>query len=87
LLRGEDGRREQPIYWEFDDDQGFHYALRDGDWKILADRTLQRVELYDLAASRFEVFDVAAQEPEQAERMVDTIRRLAADVAVDPIRR
>jgi hypothetical protein len=52
-----------------------------------ADRTLQRVELYDLAASRFEVFDVAAQEPEQAERMVDTIRRLAADVAVDPIRR
>ncbi len=87
LLRGEDWQRERPIYWEFDDDQGFHYALRDGDWKMLADRALQRVELYDLATSRFEVFDVAAQEPERTGQMVDTIRRMAAEVEADPISR
>ena len=32
--RGVPFARRRPLYWEFDDDQGFHYALRDGRWKL-----------------------------------------------------
>lgn len=87
LLEGREWQRQQPLYWQFDDDNGFHYALREGDWKLLADRQLERVELYDLAASRFEVFNVAEREPDRVAAMLATIRDRAADVAADPLRR
>ena len=85
LLRGQDWSRAAPLYWEFDDEQGFHYALREGNWKLLADRDLERVELYDLATNRFEVFDLSASHPDRLARMLGLLRERAADVAADPV--
>ncbi len=86
LLRGAPFARRHPLYWEFDDDQGFHYALRDGSWKLLADRTLEKVRLYDLAADRFEVTDLAASRPDVVAALVAKVRAVHASIVADPLR-
>jgi arylsulfatase A-like enzyme len=86
LLRGEPWIRRRPLYWEFEDGQGFHYALRDGDQKLIADKALANVRLYDLARDRFEVDDRAAQEPGLVASLLARLRAMAADVAADPRR-
>ena len=86
LLRGETSRRQRPLYFEFDDDQGFRFALRDGDFKLLADRSLGNVRLYDLAADRFEVADRSAAEPARVEAMLARVRAVRASVEADPLR-
>jgi arylsulfatase A-like enzyme len=86
LLRGEAFRRKRPLYWEFEDDQGFHYALRDGDAKLITDRTFERRRLYDLARDRFEVEDQAAHQPAVVAALLERLKRLAAEVAADPLR-
>ncbi len=86
VLEGRTFERRHPLYWEFDDSHGFHFALRDGRWKLLADRTLGRVQLYDLAADRFEVIDRAAEEPALVKRLLAHLRERHADVVNDPLR-
>ncbi len=86
LLRGESLSRRRPIYYEFDDDQGFHFALLDGRFKLLADRSLEKVRLYDLVADRFEVADLSKAEASRVESMRATLRATAAKVASDPLR-
>jgi arylsulfatase A-like enzyme len=86
VLRAEAFRRKRPLFWEFEDDQGFHYALRDGDWKLMTDRTFERRRLYDLARDRFEVEDQTAEQPAVGTALLERLKRLAADVAADPLR-
>ncbi len=86
VLAGRDWRRERPLYWEFDDDQGFHYALRDGDWKLLADYAMARTELYNLLEDPLEMVDRSGDRPEVLERMLKRLRETAASVAGDPLR-
>lgn len=85
VLLGGSFEREQPLYWEFDDVEGFHYALRDGPWKLLADAKLHRTELYNLDVDPHEVLNLAAQEPKVLEAMVTQLRRYAESVANDPL--
>jgi arylsulfatase A-like enzyme len=86
VLRGEAFARQRPLYWEFEDDQGFHYALRDGPSKLIADRSFAKRRLYDLARDRFEVDDRADREPGVVEALLGRLRRMAAEVAGDPLR-
>lgn len=86
VLRGQRFARQRPLYWEFEDDQGFHYALRDGDHKLLADKSFTKVRLYDLRRDRFEVEDLAAERPELAKSLLEALRARAAEVAADPLR-
>jgi arylsulfatase A-like enzyme len=86
VLRGGPLTRRQPVYWEFSDDQGFRYALRDGDLKLLADASLTRVRLYDLRRDRFEVEDVAPRQPARVEALLAELRRIHASVEADPLR-
>jgi len=86
VLRGEPFTRGRPLYWEFDDDQGFHFALRDGDWKLLADRSLTRLRLHDLAADRFEVNDQAASKPDVVANLLGKLKAIRASVESDPLK-
>lgn len=86
IFAGGEISRRQPLYWEFDDDQGFHFALRDGDWKLLADEGLDRIELYDLGSDRFEVIDRADVEPEVLAALLAKLRAIDQDVKNDPLR-
>jgi arylsulfatase A-like enzyme len=86
VLRGEAFTRARPLYWEFDDDQGFHFALRDGRWKLIADRAFSRVRLYDLERERFEVTDRSAEEPAVVRALLDKLRAWQVEVERDPLR-
>ncbi len=86
LLGGETWERSRPLYWEFDDEQGFHFALRDGDWKLLIDQAFGSPRLYDLGTDRFELFDRATERPEVVARLAAQLRQISASVIADPLR-
>ena len=86
LLLGESFARDKPLYWEFPDDNGYRYALRQGDWKILADESLETVHLYDLGTDRFEMQDQAHHRPEILAELLAELRSIRDSVANDPLR-
>ncbi len=86
VLRGETWERRRPLYWEFDNEQGFAYALRDGNWKLLVDRGLESPRLYNLATDRFELFDLATQRPQVVASLVTKLQEISESVTADPLR-
>jgi arylsulfatase A-like enzyme len=63
-----EGRRREPheaIWFSF---YGKNNALRDGDWKLV-NRDGRPFELYDMAADRTELHDLAREQPERLEAM------------------
>lgn len=57
--------RSQPMYWRLLMAPNKVVALRDGDWKILANDDLTEFELYNLARDEQETSDLSTKEPEQ----------------------
>ena len=47
-------------------------AIRQGDWKLVWDRTVKRWELYDLSVDRSETNDLAEAHPDRSKRMAET---------------
>jgi hypothetical protein len=86
VLGGGVFRRTRPLYWEFDDFYNFHFALRDGRWKLVTDKGFGKALLFDLVAEPFEVVDRAADRPEVTERLLGLLKQRAADVQNDPLR-
>lgn len=70
ILRGSGHERRKPLYWDWRFTQVGHpidfspqLAIRDGDWKLLANRDGSRTELYNLREDPMEVDNRSAQEP------------------------
>jgi arylsulfatase A-like enzyme len=71
--------RNKPIFWEekywidlpwSPDDHWVYLAIRSGDWKLVADRPRERVELYNIAEDRFELNNLANSLPEQRDQLM-----------------
>ncbi|WZU47884.1 arylsulfatase [Stieleria varia] len=75
LLQGGDVTRSQPIHLLFASDRG----LRDGDWKAVSYRS-SPWELYHIATDRTELNNVAAQNPERLQSMVQQWTTMAENV-------
>jgi len=82
VLRGERLRRERPLFWQYDRAIGrpWTLALRQGDWKLLADAERRQFALFDLANDLGERRDLAAEQPERARELAAVLERLHADV-------
>jgi arylsulfatase A len=78
-LAGGPAKRPGPLYWRW----GGMVAYREGPWKIVADETLEKPELYDLSADLAERTDLAAREPEQLAAMMKRLRAYQADVEAE----
>jgi arylsulfatase A len=76
LLSGGGVDRRVPLYWRW----GGKVAYREGDWKIVVDESLEKPELYDLAADRAEAHDLAAREPERLAAMMARLRAHTAEI-------
>ena len=64
-LEGRALEREQPLYWRTHvSDLDCRTALRDGDWKIVADHRMQEFLLFNMADDYKEEHDVSAEFPD-----------------------
>lgn len=83
LLPALDGMRvlrAAPYYWH----HPLHlYALREENWKILANESFEYVELYDVLDDPWEKFDLATAEPERVAELSRALRSLRNDVMAE----
>jgi arylsulfatase len=80
VLSGKPLKRAQPIFWEHEGNR----AVRDGRWKLVAKEN-QAWELYDIAADRTEMHDLAAQRPDKVKELSAKWDAWAARANVLPI--
>lgn len=70
---GQTHTRTQPLFWwwpgKHSGDDWPAFAMRDGDWMLIQDETLQRCELYDVIRDRAQSQDVATEHPERVDQM------------------
>ncbi len=87
IFEGHGIERQIPLYWRYDGAQSRPYtvAMRQRDWKILADTSMTRFELYNLRTDLGETNDRAESEPGRLEDMKKTLRKLHQEIAADGI--
>ncbi|MDW3648249.1 MAG: sulfatase-like hydrolase/transferase [Bacteroidia bacterium] len=91
LWKGESAEREKPMFWpfetrQFDDPEGYAYAIRDGNWKLITDLELSKTLLYDLENDPYEVRELSAQHPEVVKQLLDEIAEMIESIEFDPLR-
>ncbi len=72
--------RAQPLCWEHESNR----AIRDGQWKLVA-KANQPWELYDLAADRTEMHNLADSQPERVKELAKQWKAWAARANVLPL--
>lgn len=81
IFDGKTITRKQPLYWQYDYALGWaKVAMRDGDWKILADADLKRFELYDVKRDVGEKTDLAQAQPQRLAAMAATLKTIHGQV-------
>nr|WP_246152027.1 hypothetical protein [Rubripirellula reticaptiva] len=65
ILRGEVRKPHDTLAWEYTGNR----AIRQGNWKLVWDKTIKDWELYDLGRDRCETVDLAGQNPERVKEM------------------
>ena len=85
LLDGKPVSRSKPLYWQYDRAIGGdnRVAMRDGDWKLLANADLSKFELYNLRNDLGEKTDLAASEPAKLADLSVKLRKLHAEVKAE----
>ncbi|MCS7021781.1 MAG: sulfatase-like hydrolase/transferase [Gemmataceae bacterium] len=86
LLTGKKAEVERPVpmFWRLDmAPHNLHLALRQGDWKLLASRDFQKVELYNLKEDPRETVDRRQQDPTHAAALLEQLRKLNAQVEAE----
>ena len=82
IFEGKNLRRNVPLYWRFDRalSKPFTVAMRQGEWKILADNEMTRFELYNLHDDLAEKHNLAGSEPRRLAAMKKTLGKLHAEI-------
>jgi arylsulfatase A len=81
VLRGDAISRDKPLYWQYDRAiSPPRIAIRDGDWKLLANADLDVFELYNLRDDVTERAEASEREPARAAAMQDALRAMHTEV-------
>ena len=77
--------RSKPLYWQYDRAIGgaHRIALRDGDWKLLANADLSKFELYNLRSDLAEQHDLSASDPARLADLTAKLKRIHAEVKAE----
>ncbi len=78
--------RSAPLFFALKTPDGLEYALRDGDWKLLADSEGTPRFLFNLAKDHYEVQNMLETEPERVKRMKIALDAQLASIENDPLR-
>ena len=79
LLAGGGGERTVPMYWRF----GGKVAYREGDWKVVADESLEHAELYNLDRDRHEQTNLADTEAARLAAMLGRLKAHTAEIEAE----
>jgi N-acetylgalactosamine-6-sulfatase len=94
VLRGADRSRadDKRLFWEWRFQIAGHVlnrsplaAVREGRWKLLMNPDRSRVELFDIPADPSETLNVAAQHPDEVERLAKLLAAWRATLPEGPI--
>lgn len=87
VMDGKSIARSAPLYWQYDKAQQspWKLALRQGEWKLLADEKLEHVALYNLAADAGEKTDLAEKEPDRVRTLREVLAKRYRDVNGKPV--
>jgi len=82
ILQGGKLKRKVPLYWRYNSalSKPFTVAMRQGDWKILADNEMTKFELYNLRKDLAEQHNLADSQPQRLEAMKKTLAKLHAEI-------
>ncbi len=82
VFEGRAVERAVPLYWRYDRALSPPYtvAMRQGDWKILADNNLTQFELYNLREDRAEKNNLVGSETGRLEAMKQTLAKLHHEI-------
>jgi arylsulfatase A len=82
IIQGGKLKRKVPLYWRYNNaiSKPFTVAMRQGDWKILADNEMTKFELYNLRKDIAEQHNLAASQPQRLEAMKNTLAKLHAEI-------
>jgi len=85
LFANQQVARSKPLYWQYDRAIGGanRVALRDGDWKLLADESLSKFELYNLRQDISEKQDLATSEPNKLAELSAKLKALHAEIKAE----
>lgn len=90
---GEAVQRQKPLFWFYPNDilpgnvsfRTPQLAMRDGSWKLLAERDGSGAQLYNLAMDPQETTDLSAREPARTRQMVDRLLAWAGGLPLAPV--
>ncbi|VGO18371.1 sulfatase family protein [Pontiella sulfatireligans] len=86
-------KREKPLFWKFDSpwpaqqgksDHWVSFAVVDQTWKLVANKDMGYVELYDIAADPYETNDQKEQHPEVVKQLLKKIDAWRKTLPVKP---
>ena len=82
IFGGKQVNRKVPLYWRYDKalSKPFTVAMREGNWKILADNKMTKFELYNLRRDIAEKQNLAESETRHLEAMKKVLARLHAEI-------
>lgn len=84
LIDGKPLKRAVPLYWQYDRALGgYHFALRDGAWKLLAGPKMGKLALYNLVDDVGEKKDLAAEHPGRVKAMLAALKKRHREI--DPL--
>jgi len=82
IFSGKKLKRKVPLYWRYNKalSKPFTVAMRQGDFKILADNEMTKFELYNLRKDIAEEHNLAESQPERLEAMKKTLAQLHTEI-------
>jgi N-acetylgalactosamine-6-sulfatase len=92
-LKGESFERYKPIYWvwppaekakDTDSPNWPHLGYQSGNWKLLVNSSMEKVELYAVTDDWYEGIDVSGQHPEITAKLQEELNVLRADFPAAP---
>ncbi|MEM6801837.1 MAG: sulfatase-like hydrolase/transferase [Bacteroidota bacterium] len=91
MLEGKAVKRQRALFWafytrQFDDPEGYAFALRNGDWKLITDKNMEKSLLYNLADDPYELKELSSQEPERLASMLAQIGEWKKSIQMDLLR-
>jgi arylsulfatase A len=85
IFEGKKLKREVPLYWRFDRalSKPFTVAMRQGDWKILANNEMTEFELCNLREDIAEKHDLSERQPKRLVAMKKMLAKLHAEIEAE----